>query len=148
VAPPDFYGNRFLRMALVEVAGGPKVLEGPFSQAISQARWNRYASRLWTYLTALRPNLWRGGQSSPSSIARQYTLLSNGEVDFASVQNKWGITAEVAAGQLPKTAHVYLFSGGTVSDSHYVAIPRNAAHPAAAMVLANLFEGPALNRRS
>ncbi len=140
VAPPDFYGNRFLRMALVELSGGPQVFRGPFSAKT----WARYSPRLWAYLTGLRPNLWRGGRTFPTSIAQQYSLLANGEVDFAFVQNKAGIAAEVATGQLPKTARVYLFSGGTIGDYHYVAVPGNAAHQAGALVVANLLLDPQL----
>lgn len=140
VAPPDFYGNRFLRMAMIELGGGPKAFEGPFSEA----RWQAGADKLWPYLTGLRPNLWRGGQTFPRSIAEQYKLLANGEVDFAFVQNKAGIAAEVASGQLPKTARVYLFDAGTVGDYHYVAVPRNARSAAGALVVANLLLDPEL----
>lgn len=143
VAPPDFYGNRFLRMALIELNGGPKAWTGAFSEA----RWQKASPVLWRYLEGLRPNLWRGGQTFPRSIAEQYRLLANGEVDFAFVQNKAGIAAEVASGQLPKTARVYLFNAGTVSDYHYVGIPANARHQAGAMVLANLLLDPELQRR-
>lgn len=143
IAPPDFYGNRFLRMAMIELNGGPKAWSGPFSEA----RWDKASPVLWTYLADLRPNLWRGGQTFPNSIADQYRLLANGEVDFAFVQNKAGIAAEVANGQLPKTARVYLFDKGTVSDYHYVAIPSNAGSAAGAMVVANLLLSPELQLR-
>ncbi|MEF2277517.1 ABC transporter substrate-binding protein [Deinococcus sp. YIM 134068] len=143
VAPPDFYGNRFLRMALVELNGGPQAWTGAFDEA----RWQKASPVLWSYLSGLRPNLWRGGRTFPASIAEQYRLLANGEVDFAFVQNKAGIAAEVESGQLPKTARVYLFDAGTVSDYHYVGIPANARSAAGAMVLANLLLDPELQAR-
>ncbi|BDP44131.1 ABC transporter substrate-binding protein (plasmid) [Deinococcus aetherius] len=133
-APPAFYGNRFLRMALFELSGGREPFAGGFDEQVWQAR----SPLLWNYLKDLQPNLWRRGQTFPTDIAQQYQLLANGEVDFAFVQNKAGIAAEVKSGQLPKTARVYLFGGGTIADSHYVGIPYNAAHQAGAMVLANL----------
>lgn len=142
-APPAFYGNRFLRMALFELAGGPEQFAGPFDEKL----WKAKSPLLWTYLDGLRPNLWRGGRTFPTDIAQQYQLLANGEVDFAFVQNKAGIAAEVKNGQLPKTARVYTFDAGTISDYHYVAIPYNAAHPAAAMVLADLLLDPELQLR-
>jgi len=139
-APPAFYGNRFLRMALFELSGGREPFAGGFDERVWQAK----SPLLWTYLKDLQPNLWRQGRTFPADIAQQYQLLANGEVDFAFVQNKAGIAAEVGSGQLPKTARVYLFNGGTVADYHYVAIPYNAAHPAGAMVLANLLLDPEL----
>lgn len=139
-APPSFYGNRFLRMALFELAGGREAFAGPFKADV----WDAKSPLLWTYLKDLQPHLWRRGQTFPNDIAQQYQLLANGEVDFAFVQNKAGIAAEVAQGQLPKTARVYLFGGGTIADHHYVAVPYNAAHQAGAMVLANLLLDPEL----
>lgn len=65
-------------------------------------------------------------------------------MDFAFVQNKAGIAAEVRSGQLPKTARVYVFKGGTIANFHYVALPYNARNQAGAMVLANLLLDPKL----
>lgn len=139
-APPTFYGNRLLRMMLVELSGDKTAFDGPFQQKV----WDKYSPKLWQYLTELRPHLWRGGETFPADISQQYTLLSNGEVDFAFVQNKAGIQAEVKSGQLPETARVYLFDSGTIADHHYVGIPYNAAHKEGAMVLANLLLRPDL----
>ncbi|PYE53105.1 putative spermidine/putrescine transport system substrate-binding protein [Deinococcus yavapaiensis KR-236] len=143
VAPPAFYGNRFLRQALFELAGGAKQFQGPFDEQ----RWRATSPLLWRYLRDLKPNLWRGGATFPADIAQQYQLLSNGEVDFAFVQNIAGIAAEVESGQLPKSARVYLFDAGTVADFHYVAIPYNSARKAGAMVLANVLLEPELQLR-
>ncbi|WP_045233373.1 ABC transporter substrate-binding protein [Deinococcus pimensis] len=143
VAPPAFYGNRFLRQALFELAGGPKVFQGGFSEAV----WKRESPKLWSYLADLRPNLWRGGKTFPADIAQQYQLLANGEVDFAFVQNVSGIAPEVNRGLLPRTARVYLFDAGTVADYHYVAIPYNSGRKAGALVLANLLLDPAMQLR-
>lgn len=140
VAPPAFYGNRFLRMALFELSGGRAQFAGAFNEKL----WKAKSPALWRYLAGLRPNLWRGGRTFPQDIAQQYQLLANGEIDFAFVQNKAGIAAEVASGQLPKSARVYVFDGGTIADHHYVAIPYNARSKAGALVLANLLLDPEL----
>jgi len=139
-APPAFYGNRFLRMALFELAGGRE----PFAGSFDEQTWRAKSPLLWSYLQDLLPNLWRQGRTFPTDIAQQYQLLANGEVDFAFVQNKAGIAAEVQNGQLPESARVYVFESGTIADHHYVAIPYNAAHQAGAMVLANLLLDPEL----
>lgn len=139
-APPNFYGNRFLRQAMFELGGGPQAFAGPFREAT----WQRASPKLWSYLDGLRPNLWRGGRTFPADLPQLYTLFANGEVDFAFVQNIGGVAAEVQRGLLPKTARVYLFDAGTVSDTHFVAIPFNAAHAAGAQVLANLLLRPDL----
>ncbi len=139
-APPNFYGNRFLRQALFDLAGGQKPFAGKFSEQL----WNAKSPLLWTYLKDIKPDLWRGGQTFPNDVPQLYQLLANGEVDFAFVQNIAGISAEVQSGQLPKTARVYLFDPGTVSDHHYVAIPYNSGSRAGAMLVANTLLDPQL----
>ncbi|MBK8027254.1 MAG: hypothetical protein IPK19_39145 [Chloroflexi bacterium] len=47
-------------------------------------------------------------------------------------------------GRLPETARAYAFSANTIGDFNYVAIPGNAAHKAAALVLADLILRPYL----
>lgn len=139
-APPNFSGNRFLRQAMFELAGGQAQFTGPFKPAL----WARAAPLLWTYVNDLKPDLWRGGQTFPADVPNLYSLFANGEIDFAFVQNIAGIAAEVNSGVLPKTARVFVFDAGTVTDTHYVAIPYNAAHTAGAKVVANLLLTPEL----
>jgi len=133
-APPNFYGNRFLRQALFELAGGQKQFVRPFSQAL----WDKTSPALWSYIKTIQPSLWRQGQTFPADVPNLYTLFANGEIDFAFVQNIAGVAAEVKSGVLPKTARVYVFDAGTVTDTHFVAIPYNSAHQAGAKVVANL----------
>ena len=139
-APPNFSGNRFLRQAMFELAGGQAQFTGPFKPDV----WAKASPLLWNYVNDLKPDLWRGGQTFPADVPNLYSLFSNGEIDFAFVQNIAGITAEVKSGVLPETARVFIFDAGTVTDTHYVAIPYNAAHTAGAKVIANLLLTPEL----
>ncbi|CAM3529555.1 ABC transporter substrate-binding protein [Deinococcus frigens] len=139
-APPNFSGNRFLRQAMFELAGGQSQFVGAYRPEL----WARTAPKLWTYLRAIQPNLWRGGQTFPADVPNLYSLFANGEIDFAFVQNIAGIAAEVKSGVLPTTARVFIFDAGTVTDTHYVAIPYNSAHSAGAKVVANLMLTPEL----
>ncbi|MGI8747955.1 MAG: ABC transporter substrate-binding protein [Deinococcus sp.] len=139
-APPNFSGNRFLRQAMFELAGGQAQFTGPFKPDV----WAKASPLLWSYVNDLKPDLWRGGQTFPADVPNLYSLFSNGEIDFAFVQNIAGIAAEVNSGVLPKTARVFIFDAGTVTDTHYVAIPYNPAHAAGAKIVANLLLTPEL----
>ncbi|MBU8763718.1 ABC transporter substrate-binding protein [Micrococcus luteus] len=139
-APPDFTGTRFVKQLFYELSGGYQKWEKPFTQQEFDAE----ASKVWKYLNELKPSLWREGETYPKTIAELITLFNNNEVDFAFTQDIGGIATDIGKGKLPKTARPYVFDTGTIGDYHYVAIPYNAAHKAAAMVVANLILDPKL----
>lgn len=140
VAPPAFYGNRFLWQALYELMGGPETLSGQFDQA----KWDAESPKLWAYMNEIKPYLWRKGETYPKDLADLNKLFANGEVDFTYTFTFGGVAAQVAKGELPPTSKVYVFDKGTIGDRHYLAIPFNSPHKAAAMVLANLVLQPDL----
>jgi putative spermidine/putrescine transport system substrate-binding protein len=139
-APPDFTGTRFVKQLLYELSGGYQKWSKPYDQQEFDAE----ASKVWDYLNKLKPSLWRKGETYPKTIAELMTLFNNNEVDFAFTQDIGGIATDIGKGKLPKTARPYVFDTGTIGDYHYVAIPYNAAHKAAAMVVADLILDPKL----
>ncbi|SFT13293.1 ABC transporter substrate-binding protein [Paenibacillus sp. BC26] len=139
-APPDFTGIRFVKQLFYEVSGGYQ----NWSQPFDQQRFDSEASKVWDYLNELKPSLWRKGETYPKTTAELMTLFNNNEVDFAFTQDIGGITTDIGKGKLPKTAKPYVFDTGTIGDYHYVAIPYDASHKAAAMVVANLILDPKL----
>lgn len=139
-APPNYLGNRLLRMMLLELSGGREAFEGAFNEST----WNAKAPALWAYLKEIKPFLWRNGQTFPKDAADLDQLFANGKVDFTISQDKGGITSAIEAGKLPKTSKLFLFDAGTIADYNYVGIPFNAANKAAALVLANALLEPKL----
>jgi putative spermidine/putrescine transport system substrate-binding protein len=139
-APPDFTGTRFVKQLFYELSGGYEKWSKPFNQQ----EFNTEASKAWDYLNEIKPSLWRDGETYPKTVAELTTLFNNNEVDFAFTQDIGGIATEIGKGKLPKTARLYVFDSGTIGDHHNVAIPYNAAHKAAAMVVANLILDPKL----
>jgi ABC-type uncharacterized transport system YnjBCD substrate-binding protein len=138
VAPPAFY--RFLWQALYELMGGPDKLLGEFDQA----KWQAESPKLWAYMNEIKPYLWRKGETYPKDLADLNKLFANGEVDFTYTFTFGGVASEVSKGVLPPSSKVYVFDNGTIGDRHYLAIPYNSPHKAAAMVLANLVLEPDL----
>src|SRR6056297_2844888 len=77
--PSNFMGATFLKQALIELAPDPEVLLAP----ATDARFAEQTAPLWAWYDALRPNLWRGGETFPENESLQQQLLNDGEVDIA-----------------------------------------------------------------
>jgi putative spermidine/putrescine transport system substrate-binding protein len=131
-APPDFTGSVFVRHGFYELAGGYKDLLGPFNQQVYDAK----VPAAWDYFKALKSFLWREGQTFPQSVDQLNQLFATGEVDFTMSYNPAFASGAIEKGTFPKTTRTYLLDAGTIANTHYIAIPFNAANKAGAMVLA------------
>jgi putative thiamine transport system substrate-binding protein len=137
-APPNFLGSTFLKQVLLELTPDPAVLQRP----VADADFATATDPLWRWLEEIRPYLWRQGQSFPASGPALHQLLDDGEVDFSMAFNPAEASNAISAGQLPETVRSFILEAGTIGNTHFVAIPFNAAHKAAAMVVADFLMSP------
>ena len=137
-APPDFIGSTFLKHVLAELTDQPEALQRP----VDQADFAAVTAPLWAWLEEARPHLWRKGASYPLSGPALHQLLDDGEVDFSLAFNPAEASAAISAGRLPETVRTFILEDGTIGNTHFVAIPFNAAHPAGAMVVADFLMSP------
>jgi putative spermidine/putrescine transport system substrate-binding protein len=93
-------------------------------------------------LNEIEPFLWREGATYPENHTRQQDLFANGEVSFDMAYNPAEASSLVESGRYPATTRTFIFDSGTIANTHYVAIPYNSDHKAAAMVLANFLLSP------
>lgn len=135
---PDFHGSTFLKQALIELSEDPEVLQQPAEEADIET----VTAPLWAYLDQLHPWLWRQGQHFPSSGPELKSLMGDGELWLAFTFNPAEPAAAVASYQLPPSTRSYVLDNGTIGNVHFVAIPFNASHKAAAMVAANFLLSP------
>ena len=135
--PGGFLGTRFVKGALYELSGGAEQW-----QKFDQAIWDKWSPELWKYLNELKPCLWRNGETYPKDETELKSLLANNEVDFSMTNDITGAGTGIQDGLLPKTARAFVFDQYMIGDFNYVAIPSNAPHKAAALVLANLLLEP------
>lgn len=131
-APPDFIGTTFLKQVVYETAADPSVLRQP-----AGANFAAVTAPMWAYLDALTPNLWRAGKVWPKNGPALIRLLDDGEVDIAISFYPAEASSAIAAGLLPETARSFVLDGGTIGNTHFVAIPYNAKAREGAMVVAN-----------
>ncbi len=137
-APPDFTGSAFVRHIFYHVAGGYENLLGPFDQAL----YDEVAPGAWELLNDIEPYLWREGDTYPETATALEDLFANGEVFFDMAYNPAEAANLVAQGRYPESTRTFVFDEGTIGNTHFVAIPYNSPHKAAAMVAANLILDP------
>jgi len=137
--PSNFMGATFLKQALIELAPDRDILQEP----VTDARFAEATAPLWAWYDALRPNLWRGGETYPANESVQQQLLNDGEVDIAMSFDPASTAAAIADGLLPESARVFVPEGGSLGNISFVAIPYNAANAEGAQVVANFLLDPA-----
>lgn len=141
-APPDFTGSTFLKQALYALAEDPAMLLDPAGE-----NFDSVTAPLWAYLDALHPVMWRDGRDFPKSSTDQTRMLDNAVIDIAISFNPAEASALIAQGRLPETIRTFVFEDGTIGNTHFVAIPYNSPHKAAAMVTANFLMSPEAQAR-
>jgi putative thiamine transport system substrate-binding protein len=131
--PPDFHGTTFVKQLLAELTPNASVLQQP----VTPSAFASATQTLWPYLDQLHPQLWRGGKAFPASAAEMHRMLADGELKLSITFNPNEAANLIASKQLPASAYSFGFSGGTIGNVHFVAIPVNAKAKAGAQVFAN-----------
>jgi putative thiamine transport system substrate-binding protein len=140
----NFLGSTFLKQALYELAPDPDVLQRP----VDDADFDRVTAPLWDWYEKLRPNLWREGRQFPDNGPAQRQLMYDGEIDLMISFNPSEAAVAIANGLLQPTARTYAFSGGTIGNTSFVAIPYNSPNKEGALVVANFLLEPATQARA
>lgn len=131
--PPDFHGTTFVKQMLLELTPNKAVLKQP----VTPTAFSTATQPLWAYLDQLHPSLWRNGKTFPASAAEMHRMLGDGELKMSITFNPNEAANLIASKQLPASATSFGFTGGTIGNVHFVAIPVNARAKAGAQVLAN-----------
>jgi putative spermidine/putrescine transport system substrate-binding protein len=137
-APPDFTGSAFVRHFFYNTAGSVDKWQGDYTDEELRLA----ADATYRQLLELKPFLWRKGSTYPESPVRMNTLFADGIIDFSFSYNQGEASRNIIDGLFPETVRTYVFEEGTISNTHFVAIPYNAKDKAAAMVVANYLLSP------
>ena len=141
--PPDFIGSSFLKQILSELVADRSVLLEP----VVEAEFAAVTKPLFDYLDQLHEVMWRSGQAYPQNYPAMKQLLADGELDIIFAFNPAEASSAIANGELPDTVRSFTFPGGTLGNTHFVAIPYNAAAKAGALVLADFLISPEAQTR-
>ena len=137
-APPDFTGSVFVRHIFYHVSGDAAAWQGEFDEK----RFDDAANKTYLLLKDIAPSLWRQGMTYPENPIRLAHLLADGEVDFAISYHPAEASKMIHDGLYPDTVRTFVFKEGTISNTHFVAIPFNAAAKEGAMVVADFLISP------
>ena len=141
--PPNFHGTTFVKQALVELNPDRSALYKPATpQTLATA-----TAPLWAYLDALHPLLWRAGKQFPQNSAAVRQMMSDGELLLALTFNPNEAANEIAAKRLSDSVYSYQLSGGSLGNTHFLAIPFNAKAREGAQVVANFMLSPLAQAR-
>lgn len=124
-APPDFTGSAFVRQAVAALG----------------------EDAAFAYLRELAPLTYRQGRVLPKSEAELSRLFADGQVDLAMSYDAAFVAAGVRRGLFARSARPLLFEDGALQNVSFVTIPRDAAHPEGAQVVADLLLDPELQAR-
>ncbi len=132
-APPDFHGTTFLKQALLELSAESNFLYQP----AAQFNVDEKLAVLWEFLDALHQVAWQSGNQFPVDGPRLKQMLNDGDLHIAFSFNPAEAANAIASGEVPDSVRTYVHTGGTVGNTHFLAIPFNASASAAAKVTAN-----------
>ncbi len=136
--PPNFLGTTFLKQATLALSDDPDALYAP----VDVADFAAVTAPVWAFLDQLHPNLWQRGQNFPVSGPAAQQLLSDAEtaatLSFFPLEGP----ALVAAETFVEATIVQGFDGGSIGNTHFVAIPFNSSAAAGAQVFANFLMTP------
>jgi putative thiamine transport system substrate-binding protein len=91
--------------------------------------------------------LWRAGKQFPANAAAVRQMMADGELHLGLTFNPNEAANEIAAKRLSDKVASFQFPGGTVGNTHFLAIPFNANAKEAAQVVINFLMSPAAQAR-
>jgi putative thiamine transport system substrate-binding protein len=140
----NFLGATFLKQALYDLVPDSQALQQP----VTDASFSAVTAPLWAWYDQLRPMLWRQGREFPESGPAQRQLMNDGAIDIHMSFDPAEAAVSIASQVLPASVRVFVMAKGTIGNTSFVAIPYNAAHKEAAMVVADFLLEPATQARA
>jgi len=141
--PPQFIGTTFVKQVLLDVVPDRAPLYRPFAAEA----FERVTAPLWAALDRLHPNLWRAGRQFPANPTALRQMLADGELAIALTFNPNEAANQIAAKALPASVASFQWKGGTIGNTHFLAIPFNARAKEGAQVVANFMLSPLAQAR-
>jgi putative thiamine transport system substrate-binding protein len=95
----------------------------------------------------MRPDLWRKGAVFPRNYPAMRTLMADNELDITFSFNPAEAASAIAQKLLSPDVHAFVLDGGTIGNTHFVAIPASASAKEGAMVVADFLLSPEAQAR-
>ncbi len=137
-ALPDFTASAFVRNIISDMVGYEQFMDMEADEEVVKAA----IMPVIDYLNELKPYLWNEGQSYPADTPALTNMYADGEISITMSYNPNDASNLIALGQVPETTRTFLFDKGTIANTHFVAIPHNAANKEAAKALVDCILTP------
>jgi len=131
--PPDFTGSAFIRQAFYALTGG----HSQYMEGLDEELYRKNAPKLWEYLNDLKPYLWQQGRTYPRDIGAIDTLFERREVLLNMSYHQANAQSRILQGRYPESVRTFVMKEGSLYNTHYTAVPYNAANRAGALVVAD-----------
>lgn len=133
-APPDFTGSAFVRNIIYEKVGYEKIkdIKPEDKEALKTA-----IKPALDYLKELKPYLWKNGKTYPAESTQQDNMFADGTLIFNVSYNPNFASNMIDNGTFPKSTKTSVFNKGTIGNTHFLAIAKNAPNKEGAMVVIN-----------
>lgn len=132
-APPDFTGSAFVRNIIYEIVGYEKFMNMKPDKEVVE----KEIQPAMDFLKKLKPYLWREGKTYPATNAQLDNMFMDNEVLMTMSYNPFSIPGKVKDSQYPKNTDSFVFENGTIGNTHFLAIPFNAANKEGALAVIN-----------
>lgn len=142
--PGDFAGTAFISCLIAGVVGKAEFEKLSQMNAPTKEAVQEIVDPGLEYLRSLNPYLWKEGKTYPADAATVDTMYADGELVLNMGYGAAQPEALIKAGTLPETTRSFIFETGTVGNTNYMAIAKNAPHKAAALVAINEIMSPAM----
>ena len=141
-APPDFTGSAFVRNIIYEFVD-PEVF---MTMEADKETVRAVVAPAMEYLRSLNPYLWSQGRTFPATESQLQTMFTDGEVLLHMSYTSYWIASAIEKGMIPQTSQSFQLDGGTIGNTNFVAIARNSANKAGALVAINELLSPEMQQ--
>lgn len=142
VKPPHYVGNTFVQSVLYAFNPTDTGFTD-FQKPITDFTATEFSALIkpgFDYLKRIEPFLLgQGTPIYPQNQAANQALFNNGEVDMGCEFGLYLVANLRETGAFSETTETVIFpKEGMIKNKNFIAVPSNAPHPAASMVLANI----------
>lgn len=133
--PGDFTGTAFISCLIAGVVGKDEFEKLASMTDPTEEDVRAIVQPGMEYLRKLNPYLWKQGQTFPAEATTVDSMYADGELVFDMGYGDPQV--QVDDGTLPESTKTFVFKSGTVGNTNFMAVAKNAPHKAAALVAIN-----------
>lgn len=138
-ALPDFTGSVFVRGIIYDLVGYEQFLsmENATKEEVKEA-----IKPALDYLVELNKYLWNEGKTFPSSSTQMHNMFADGEIYMGLTYGAYSPVVDRENGKFPAGTVTFQFDKGTIGNTNFLAIAKNAPNHAGAIVAINEMMSP------